>query len=121
MIVAKQSHEKKRYQTNIANEVKLYLISLCFFANNTMPSLSCNGGYYTENQLYKANAYDENTTATLAVSGIQNGMMVQRTYDAAAKTIHITFFMTSVIITKKFHHWSFDATNQINDLCYQYK
>ena len=129
------------YQTNVANEVKLFKATADGTNYNTQgyynPSLTDNG-YYDPNQLYKTITKDENWTTS---SGLNNTteefkdkeghVILKRTYavsmvnNIATNTQHDTYYVydqygnLSYVIPPLVTNAS--NTNQMDGLCYQYR
>ncbi|MBS7256813.1 hypothetical protein, partial [Flavobacterium branchiicola] len=61
-------HEVKMdYQTNTANEVRLFTANTSWDASLGLYAISfANAGYYNANELYKTVTYDENSVAPLS-------------------------------------------------------
>lgn len=127
-------HEvKMEYQTNVANEVKLFTATATWDSTSGLYAIAfINGGsYYSAGQLNKTVIYDENTAATpseingstVEFKNKEGQIVLKRTYEATVK--HDTYYvydsygnLTYVIPPKA------DATITaavLNDLCYQYK
>lgn len=139
-------HEiKLEYQTNLANEVKCFDVSLSFTANTYTPTLiqsTLNSGFYPANELYKTVTYDENTTATptelngstIEFKNKQGQVVLKRTYGTVELGItnekYDTYYvyddygnLTYVLPPKMEPTTATIATinSQLNDLGYQYK
>ena len=129
------------YQTNVANEVKLFKATADGTNYNTQgyynPSLTDNG-YYDPNQLYKTITKDENWTTSSRLNNTteefkdkEGHIILKRTYaesmvnNVVTNTQHDTYYvydqygnLTYVIpplVTNAIN------TNQMDGLCYQYR
>lgn len=131
-------HEVKTdYQTNVANEVKLYIVSLSLANNTYTPTLTlstANGGYYAAGQLYKTIAKNENWTAgnnntSEEFKDKQGHVILKKNYGVSVvnnvqiNTTHETYYiydnygnLTYVLPPK-----ADGNITSLNDLCYQYK
>ncbi|MBX9807007.1 MAG: RHS repeat-associated core domain-containing protein, partial [Flavobacteriaceae bacterium] len=130
------SHEiKLDYQTNVANEVKLFTATATWNSTSGLYDISLGNAsgatFYDPNQLYKTITYDENTAATpteangstVEFKNKQGQVVLKRTYDNTIA--HDTYYvyddygnLTYVVPPKA------DATINtaiLDDLCYQYK
>lgn len=139
-------HEIKfNYQTNLANEVKNFGVSLSFADNTFIPSLvesSSNNGFYDANELFKTITYDENTTAspvetagsTVEFTNKLGQLVLKRTYgtveSGTSNEKYDTYYvyddfgnLTYVLPPKMDATTNLIATinGQLNDLAYQYK
>ena len=126
-------HEIKfDYQTNTADEVKLYKASAAWNAGSGLYDISLSdAGYYQEAQLFKNITYDENTSAnlveksgsTVEFKNKEGQVVLKRTYDAGEK--HDTYYVYDVfgnltyVIPPKAEGIINDE--MLNGLCYQYK
>jgi len=122
---------KMEYQTNIANEVKLYLVALSFANNTYTPSLSVstvNGGFYSPNELYKTITKDENWSAsdlnnktTEEFKDKEGRVVLKRTFNNGA---HDTYYIYDIygnltyVLPPKAEGLTDIAT--LNNLSYQY-
>jgi len=126
-------HEiKLDYQTNTADEVRLYKATAAWSASSGLYDIAfSDAGKYAANELYKTITYDENTAAipsesagsTVEFKDKEGRVMLKRTYESGVK--HDTYYvydqygnLTYVIPPKA------DATidaSALNGLCYQYK
>jgi len=126
-------HEiKLEYQSNTADEVKLYQASTSWNAGSGLYDISfSDDGYYTENQLYKNVTYDENTTAspaegsgsTVEFKNKEGQIVLKRTYDAGDK--HDTYYVYDIYgnltyVIPPMAEGTITA-DILNGLCYQYK
>ena len=126
-------HEiKLEYQSNTADEVKLYQASTYWSAGSGLYDISfSDDGYYTENQLYKNVTYDENTTAspaegsgsTVEFKNKEGQVVLKRTYDAGDK--HDTYYVYDIYgnlayVIPPMAEGTITA-DVLNGLCYQYK
>ena len=126
-------HEiKLEYKTNGDDEVKLYKAAASWNSGSGLYEIVfTDGGYYTNNQLYKNITYDENTTATPAeTSGStvefknkEGQVILKRTYDAGSK--HDTYYVYDIYgnLTYVIPPKADGTINQevLEGLCYQYK
>ncbi|MEN2402575.1 DUF6443 domain-containing protein [Flavobacterium sp. MC2016-06] len=131
-------HEVKiDYQTNVANEVKLYMVSLSLANNTYTPTLTLstvNGGYYAAGQLYKTITKNENWTignnnTTEEFKDKQGHVILKKNYgvstvnNIAVNTTHETYYIydnygnLSYVLPPKMD----GDTTYLNDLGYQYK
>jgi len=126
-------HEiKLDYQTNTADEVRLYKATAAWSASSGLYDIAfSDAGKYAANELYKTITYDENTAAipsesagsTVEFKDKEGRVILKRTYESGVK--HDTYYvydqygnLTYVIPPKA------DATidaSALNGLCYQYK
>ena len=130
-------HEIKfDYQTNVANEVKL------FVATADVTNYASNGYYsptltqtttYPENQLYKTNTYDENTDSTpiedngstVEFKDKEGRVVLKRTYNNNEQ--HDTYYVydqygnLTFIIPPKVDTSVTISNDVLNNLCYQYR
>ncbi|MDQ1166042.1 DUF6443 domain-containing protein [Flavobacterium sp. SORGH_AS_0622] len=126
-------HEiKLEYQSNTADEVKLYQASTSWSAGSGLYDISfSDDGYYAENQLYKNVTYDENTTAspaegsgsTVEFKNKEGQVVLKRTYDAGDK--HDTYYVYDIYgnlayVIPPMAEGTITA-DVLNGLCYQYK
>lgn len=94
---------KMDYQTNVGNEVKLYLAYATWNSSLGVYDISLNYGtgnsFYPANQLYKTITYDENTIAsptetngsTVEFKNKEGQLILKRTYEAGVK--HDTYYV----------------------------
>ncbi|SDI06275.1 hypothetical protein SAMN04488062_12152, partial [Flavobacterium omnivorum] len=133
---------KLEYQTNIAGEVKLYLVALSFANNTYTPSLSVNtvnNGFYSPNELYKTITKDENWTSgknntTEEFKDKEGRVILKRTYSNYTNTLgvitatevsHDTYYIYDIYgnltyVIPPLANGAFEATT-LSNLCYQYK
>jgi RHS repeat-associated protein len=126
-------HEiKLEYQSNTADEVKLYQASTSWSAGSGLYDISfSDDGYYAENQLYKNVTYDENTTAspaegsgsTVEFKNKEGQVVLKRTYDTGDK--HDTYYVYDIYgnlayVIPPMAEGTITA-DILNGLCYQYK
>lgn len=126
-------HEiKMEYQSNFANEVKLFNAVTNWNSVSGIYDISLvDAGYYNASQLYKTITYDENTAAvpletngsTIQFKDKQGRIVLSRTYEAAVK--HDTYYVYDIygnliyVIPPKADG---NVTAVVlNNLCYQYK
>ncbi len=125
------------YQTNTANEVKKYTVSLAFASNTYTPTLQGGSSYYGATQLYKTITKDENWTAadgtnrtTEEFKDKLGRVILKRTYADVSgnSTAHDTYYVyddygnLSYVLPPKAEPQTAkpDAT-ELSELCYQYK
>ncbi|RTY77504.1 RHS repeat-associated core domain-containing protein [Flavobacterium sp. LS1P28] len=130
------------YQTNIAGEVKLYLVALSFANNTYTPTLSVstvNNGFYSPNELYKTITKHENWTSgknntTEEFKDKEGRVILKRTYSNYTNTLgvitapevsHDTYYIYDIYgnltyVIPPLANGAFDATT-LSNLCYQYK
>ncbi|MFE3872713.1 DUF6443 domain-containing protein, partial [Flavobacterium sp. ZS1P70] len=122
---------KLEYQTNIANDVKLYLVALSFANNTYTPTLTvstANGGFYSPNELYKTITKDENWSAsdlnnktTEEFKDKEGRVVLKRTFNNGA---HDTYYIYDIygnltfVLPPKAEGLTDIAT--LNNLSYQY-
>jgi len=97
-------HEiKMDYQTNAANEVKLFSASTVWNPASGLYEISlANIGFYAANELYKTVTYDENTAAspieadrsTVEFKNKERQIVLKRTYDTQAP--HDTYYVYDI-------------------------
>ncbi len=126
---------KFEYDTNAANEVRLYSV-LTTFANNTYtPTLQGGTTYYAAGELIKTITKDENWQSgqvnpkdhtTEEFKNKQGQVVLKRTYNN--NIAHDTFYvyddfgsLTYVIPPKAEGNLDKPTTTELNELCYQYK
>jgi len=126
-------HEiKLDYQTNTADEVRLYKATAAWSASSGLYDIAfSDAGNYAANELYKTITYDENTAAipsesagsTVEFKDKEGRVILKRTYESGVK--HDTYYvydqygnLTYVIPPKA--NATIDAS-ALNGLCYQYK
>ncbi|WP_163410243.1 DUF6443 domain-containing protein [Flavobacterium ajazii] len=126
-------HEiKLDYQTNTAEEVKLYKATASWDSGSGLYQIAfTDAGYYAKNELYKNITYDENTAAnpsetsgsTVEFKNKEGQVILKRTYDLNSK--HDTYYvydiygnLTYVIPPKAEGTISQEI---LDGLCYQYK
>ncbi|MFE3872475.1 DUF6443 domain-containing protein, partial [Flavobacterium sp. ZS1P70] len=134
---------KLEYQTNIANDVKLYLVALSFANNTYTPTLTvatANGGFYSPNELYKTITKDENWSAsdlnnktTEEFKNKEGQVILKRTYSnykdingniTATNAAHDTYYIYDIygnltfVLPPKAEGLTDIAT--LNNLSYQY-
>jgi len=121
------------YQTNIANEVKLYEVNFIDPLNTEAPSLVENGSYI-ENELYKTVTKDENWLAsqtnindhtTEEFKDKQGRVLLKRTY--TTNVAHDTYYVyddfgnLTYVIPPKASVETAITQEILEELCYQYR
>ncbi|WP_417940954.1 DUF6443 domain-containing protein [Flavobacterium sp. RS13.1] len=126
---------KMDYQSNTANEVKLFSVTTTLDTNLGLYDIVLlnNTGtvFYNANELYKTISYDENTAAspvessgsTVEFKNKEGQVVLKRTYQAGVK--HDTYYVYDIYgnLTYVLPPKADGAitTTVLNDLCYQYK
>ncbi|MCD0465039.1 DUF6443 domain-containing protein [Flavobacterium sp. ENC] len=91
------------YQTNVANEVRLFTATAIWKAASGLHEISLeNAGTYAAGELYKTITYDENTTAnptetsgsTVEFKNKEGQVVLKRTYEAGIK--HDTYYVYDI-------------------------
>lgn len=118
---------KFEYKTNIANEVRLYKVSL---TSTNVPSLIMTT-YYRAGELYKSIVKNENWTTgvnntTEEFKDKQGRVVLKRTYNASVA--HDTYYvyddygnLTYVLPPKSEPQTAKPDATELSELCYQYK
>ncbi|MEW7279223.1 DUF6443 domain-containing protein [Aquimarina sp. 2201CG1-2-11] len=129
------------YETNIANEVRLFELS---FTDDDMerPTLTAGTGFYDAGQLYKTVTYDENHTngkdhSTEEFKNTQGQIILKRTYNSSPTSsgegaeggggAHDTYYIyddygnLSFVIPPKVDTTNGISNTELAELCYQYK
>ncbi|WP_353147819.1 DUF6443 domain-containing protein, partial [Flavobacterium sp.] len=115
------------YQTNTANDVKLYKVTTTWNATLGIYDIALiETGYYAANQLYKTITYDENTPPSGA-SGLEEykdkegKVILKRTFNNSLA--HETYYVYDIYgnLTYVIPPLVTSATTQLDGLCYQYK
>jgi RHS repeat-associated protein len=127
------------YQTNTANDVKLYKATATWNATLGLYNTSLSQtGYYSEKQLYTTITYDENSPG-----GISNIGRMEEYKDKEGKVVlkrtFADIFINGVVVESEAKHETYyvydqfgnltyvipplvtSATSQLDGLCYQYK
>ncbi|URC11675.1 DUF6443 domain-containing protein [Flavobacterium sp. B183] len=126
-------HEiKMDYQTNIADEVRLFTATTTWDAGlGLFKTVFSDEGNYAANQLYKTITYDENTAAnpsessgsTVEFKNKEGQVILKRTYNSGDK--HDTYYVydrygnLSYVLPPKVQ--GVVSVDVLNGLCYQYK
>jgi RHS repeat-associated protein len=115
-----QGHEiKLDYQTNTADEVKRFDVSL---TANYVPSITANGSYDT-NVLYKTVTTDENNNPNEEFKDKEGRVVLKRNYDNSVA--HDTYYVYDVygnltyVLPPKAEGDT--GSNVLDELCYQYQ
>ena len=114
---------------NASNDNVRYYKVTTTFANNTYTPTLVADGYYAEGELWKNTTYDENHTAGTNHSmeeytDKEGRVVLKRTYNNGA---HDTYYVyddfgnLTYVLPPKVVHDSSISTNELNELCYQYK
>jgi RHS repeat-associated protein len=123
-------HEiKYRYETNIANDVKLYTATANITANTV--TLGNGGGtvFYASGELYKVVTVDENNFDSEEFKDREGHMIMKRVFGTSlVNGTAVTEWHETYYVYDQFGNLSFvippmvtNATGQLADLCYQYK
>jgi RHS repeat-associated protein len=118
---------KMDYQTNTANDVKLYKATATWNATLGIYDIALSQtGYYSENQLYKTITYDENAPPSGA-GGLEEykdkegKVVLKRTFNNSLA--HETYYVYDMFgnLTYVIPPLVTSVTAQLEGLCYQYK
>lgn len=120
------------YQTNVANEVRLFTATTIWTAASGLHEINLeNAGTYAAGELYKTITYDENTTAnptetsgsTVEFKNKEGQVVLKRTYEAGLRHdtyyVHDRYGNLTYVIPPKAEGTI--TTAILNNLCYQYK
>jgi RHS repeat-associated protein len=117
------------YQTNTANDVKLYKATATWNATLGLYNTSLSQtGYYSENQLYKTITYDENSPGGISNIGRleeykdkEGKVILKRTFNNS--TAHETYYVYDQFgnLTYVIPPLVTNVSTELDGLCYQYK